>query len=73
MGRPPESYADATIGLFGGNEEKAQRFFAARQQLDATTNNEDKDKFDLALFARLDAALGRKDQAIREGHGVQSI
>jgi len=66
-GQPPESWADGLIARARGDKQKAQAVFAvARQKWDATWGNKPKDEGYVADVARLDAALGRKEEAIRE-------
>jgi tetratricopeptide (TPR) repeat protein len=66
-GQPPESLADGEIALARGDKEKALAVFAAaRKKLDATWGDKPKDEEYLWQAARLDAGLGRKEDAIRE-------
>jgi len=70
-GQPPESWADGLIARARGDGQKAQVVFAAaREKWDATWGNKPKDEGYVADVARLDAALGRKEEAIREARGV---
>jgi serine/threonine protein kinase/cytochrome c-type biogenesis protein CcmH/NrfG len=63
-GQPPESWADGLIAPLRGDKQKAQAVFAAaRKRVDATWGDKPKDA---VYFARLDAGLGRKEDAIRE-------
>ena len=66
-GQPPESWADGLIARARGDKQKAQAVFSAvRKNWDATWGNKPKDEGYVADVARLDAALGRKEDAIRE-------
>jgi tetratricopeptide (TPR) repeat protein len=70
-GQPPESWADGLIARARGDKQKAQAVFSAvRKNWDATWGNKPKDEGYVADVARLDAALGRKEDAIREARGV---
>jgi TolB-like protein len=66
-GHPPESWADGLVARSRGDKQKAQAVFAAaRKRLDATWGGKSKDEEYFVQVARLDAGLGRKDEAIRE-------
>jgi len=66
-GQPPRSWADGQIARAHGDKEKALAVFAAaRKNVDTTWGNKLKDAAYFALLARLDAGLGRKEEAIRE-------
>jgi TolB-like protein/class 3 adenylate cyclase len=68
-GQPPKSWADGQVARARGDKQKALAVFAAaRKRLDAQWQIRFKDQpyFALGLFARLDAGLGRKEDAIRE-------
>jgi TolB-like protein/predicted Ser/Thr protein kinase len=66
-GHPPESWADGQVARARGDKQKARSVFAAaRKRLDATWENKVKDEWYFAEVARLDAGLGRKEDAIRE-------
>jgi len=70
-GQPPESWADGLIARTRGDKQKAQVVFAAaRNKWDATWGNKPKDEGYVADVARLDAALGLKEEAIREARSV---
>jgi serine/threonine protein kinase/tetratricopeptide (TPR) repeat protein len=71
-GQPPESWADGEVALARGDKQKAQSVFAAaRKRVDATWENKVKDESYFAQIAGLDAGLGKKEEAIREGlHAV---
>jgi TolB-like protein/Flp pilus assembly protein TadD len=71
-GQPPESWADGQVAQARGDNQRALAVFAAaRQKLDTTWGNKPRDPGYLALMSRLDAGLGRKEQAIREAqHAV---
>ena len=69
-GQPPESWADGLIARARGDKQKAQAVFSAvRKNWDATWGNKPKDEGYVADVAKLDAALGRKEDAIREARG----
>ena len=66
-GQPPESWADGLIARLRGDKQKAQAVFAAaRKKWDATWSDKPKDEAYFERVARLDAGLGRKEEAIRE-------
>ena len=65
-GIPPESWADGLIARLRGDKEKAQAIFtAARNKFDAIWGDKTRPIY-FARVARLDAGLGRKEEAIRE-------
>jgi TolB-like protein/Flp pilus assembly protein TadD len=68
-GQPPHSWADAQVARARGDKQAAQRAFfaAARENVDAWWGDEPKGANYFALIAKLDAGLGRKEDAIREG------
>jgi tetratricopeptide (TPR) repeat protein len=67
-GQPPESLADGQVALARGDKQKALSVFAAaRKNVDATWGDNPKDADYFELVAMLDAGLGRKEDAIREG------
>jgi tetratricopeptide (TPR) repeat protein len=66
-GQPPESWADGQVARARGDKQKAQSVFAAaRKKMEATWSDKPKDALYFADIARLDAGLGRKEDAIRE-------
>jgi serine/threonine protein kinase/Tfp pilus assembly protein PilF len=71
-GQPPESWADGEVALARGDKHKALAVFAAaRKKMEATWGDKPKDALYFADIARLDAGLGRKEEAIREArHAV---
>jgi hypothetical protein len=71
-GEPPQSWADGFVARARGDEEKAQAIFAAaREKLNASPPGRHRDS-DFAKAARLDAGLGRKDEAINKArHAVE--
>jgi TolB-like protein len=70
-GRPPESWADGQIARARGETQKALAVFAAaRKKVDTTWGNKPKDDGYVTHVARLDAGLGRKEEAIREARRV---
>ena len=63
----PESLADTQVARVRGDKQKAlAAFAAARKKLEATWGDKPKDASYLAGLAKLDAALGQKEEAIRE-------
>jgi tetratricopeptide (TPR) repeat protein len=72
LGRPPESWADGLIARARGDKQAAAAVFAAaRKKWDATWGDKPKDASYFADVARLDAGLGKKEEAIREArHAV---
>jgi tetratricopeptide (TPR) repeat protein len=70
-GQPPESWADGQIARARGDKQKALAVFAAaREKWDAMWGDKPKDGDYLSRVARLDAGLGRKEEAIREARWV---
>jgi tetratricopeptide (TPR) repeat protein len=66
-GQHPESWADGQIARARGDKEKALAVFAAaRKKWDAAWGDTPKDEAYFARIAKLDAGLGRKEDAIRE-------
>jgi serine/threonine-protein kinase len=66
-GQAPENWPEGEIARARGDKQKALAVFAAaRKRLDATWENKVKDERHFADAARLDAGLGRKEEAIRE-------
>jgi eukaryotic-like serine/threonine-protein kinase len=72
FGQPSESFADGQIARARGEKQKAPAVFAAtRKKWDATWGDKPKDASYFAAVARLDAGLGKKEEAIREArHAV---
>jgi len=67
-GQPPASWADGIVARFRGDQENAQAVFAAAEKkLEATWADKTRNWFYFTRLARFHAALGRKDDAIREG------
>jgi TolB-like protein/Tfp pilus assembly protein PilF/predicted Ser/Thr protein kinase len=63
----PESLADGQVAVARGDKQKALAVFAAaRKKVNATWGDKPKDEAYFALVAKLDAGLGRKEEAIRE-------
>ena len=61
------NWADGEVARARGDKLKAQAAFAAaRKKRDATWENKPKDEGDFAKIARLDAGLGRKEEAIHD-------
>jgi serine/threonine protein kinase/tetratricopeptide (TPR) repeat protein len=70
-GQPPESWADGQIARARGDKQKALAVFAAaREKWDTMWGDKPKDGDYLSRVARLDAGLGRKEEAIREARWV---
>ena len=66
-GQPLQSWADRQIASARGDKHKAQAAFAAaREKREATSDDKSKDPPYFADIAKLDAWLGRKEEAIRE-------
>jgi predicted Zn-dependent protease len=74
-GQASESWADGLVARGRGDNQKALAVFAAaRKNVDATWGEKPKDVEYFGLIARLDAGLGRKEEAIREAlHAVDLI
>jgi TolB-like protein len=68
-----ENWAYGQVARARGDKQKAlAAFAAARKKLEATWADKPKDGPYLSRLARLDAGLGRKEEAIREGqHAVE--
>jgi serine/threonine protein kinase/Tfp pilus assembly protein PilF len=66
-GQHPESWADGLVARARGDKKKALAVFAAaRKKLDMTWGDKAKDEAYFDRIARLDAGLGRKEEAIPE-------
>ena len=66
-GQTPDSWADALVARARGDMQRALAVFAAtRTQIEATWGDKRKDAQYFADVARLDAGLGRKEEAIRK-------
>jgi hypothetical protein len=72
-GQPPQSWADGLIARARGDQEKARAIFSAiREKLEVALAGQSKKDLDFARAARVDAGLGRKEQAINEArHAVE--
>jgi tetratricopeptide (TPR) repeat protein len=70
---PPGSWGDGQIARARGHQQKAlTAFAAAREKVDAILRDNPKDASYHADVAKLDAGLGRKEEAIREAqHAVE--
>src|SRR5439155_16574604 len=68
-------WAEGQVARARGDKQKALAVFsAARNNVDATWRDKPKDTDYFALVARLDAGLGRKEEAIREAqHAVELL
>jgi serine/threonine protein kinase/tetratricopeptide (TPR) repeat protein len=67
LGTPPESWFDGFIAQLRGDQDKAQAIFlAACKTYDEQWASKQKNEWYLARIARLDASLGRKEDAMRE-------
>ena len=63
----PSGWAEGQIARARGDKQKAQAAFAAaREKMEAQQGDKPKDADYFAGVARLDAGLGRKEEAIRE-------
>jgi TolB-like protein/Tfp pilus assembly protein PilF len=63
----PSGWAEGQVALARGDRQKALAVFAAaRKEVDATWGGKPKDEEYFRQVARLDAGLGRKEDAIRE-------
>ncbi len=69
----PSGWAEGQIARARGDEQKAlSAFAAARQKMETTRGDKPKDAPYFADIAKLDAGLGRKEEAIREAqHAVE--
>ena len=64
----PESVADGELARARGEKEKARAIFASvRKRLDTAWGDKLKDEAYFRQVSQLDAGLGRKEEAIREG------
>jgi hypothetical protein len=72
-GQPPQSWADGLIARARGDQEKARAIFSAiREKLEVALAGQPKKDLEFARAARVDAGLGRKEQAINEArHAVE--
>jgi serine/threonine protein kinase/tetratricopeptide (TPR) repeat protein len=65
--QPPHSSSDAFLARARGDQQKAQAIFSAiREKMNAKSGGVPKTAFEIARAARLDAGLGRKEEAISE-------
>jgi len=63
----PSGWAEGLVARARGDKQKAQAAFAAaREKMQATRGDKPKDAPYFADIAKLDAGLGRKEEAIRE-------
>jgi tetratricopeptide (TPR) repeat protein len=66
-GQSPQSWADGLIARARGDQEKARAIFSAiREKLEVALAGQPKKDLEFARAARVDAGLGRKEQAINE-------
>jgi TolB-like protein/Tfp pilus assembly protein PilF len=66
--RYPKSYWEGVVARFQSDPAKAQAAFsAARQKLMEAIKGKSESAAELSLLGRIDAGLGRKEEAIREG------
>ena len=64
----PRSFAEGLIARMTNDEQKAQLAFAAgRAEQEKIVQAQPDDPFPLSVLGVIDAALGRKDEALREG------
>jgi tetratricopeptide (TPR) repeat protein len=70
----PLDWAEGQIARARGDKQKAQAAFAAaREKLEAQQGDKSKNPSYLAGIAKLDAGLGRKEEAIREARRVVEL
>lgn len=71
----PSDWAEGQVARARGDKQKALAAFAsARQKIETTRGDKAKDAQYLADLAKLDAGLGRKEEAIREAqHAVELL
>ena len=71
--QPPHSSADAFIARARGDQQKAQAIYSAiREKIEREMGRPAEKRFEFARAARVDAGLGRKEQAINEArHAVE--
>ena len=66
-GQPPQSWADGLVARARGDQEKARAIFSAiREKLEVEWAGQPKKDLEFARAARVDAGLGRKEEAISE-------
>jgi tetratricopeptide (TPR) repeat protein len=72
-GQPPQSWADGLVARARGDQQKAKGIFSAvREKLEVEWAGQPKKDLEFVRAARLDAGLGRKEQAINEArHAVE--
>jgi tetratricopeptide (TPR) repeat protein len=64
----PRAWHEGIIARSRGDKQKAQQaFLDARSEMEVKWANKTRDAFYLALLAKIDAGLGRKEEAIDEG------
>jgi len=62
------------VARLAGNEEKARAFYtAAREEQEKVVQTQPNDGRALAVLARCDAALGRKEEALRNGRRAMEV
>jgi TolB-like protein/class 3 adenylate cyclase/Tfp pilus assembly protein PilF len=67
-GQPPQSWADGLIARARGDQQKAQAIYSAiREKMNAKWAGLPQRDIEVAKAARIDAGLGRKEEAISEG------
>ncbi len=70
----PRSWSEAIAARVAGREEAAQvAFAAARKEVEKTLRDQPDYGESLCLLGLIDAALGRKEEAIREGRGAVEL
>jgi TolB-like protein/class 3 adenylate cyclase len=74
-GQPPQSWADGLIARARSDQEKARAIFSAiREKLEVALAGQPRKDLEFARAARVDAGLGRKEQAINEArHAVELL
>ena len=72
-GQPPQSWADGLVARARGDQQKAKAIFSAiREKFEVALAGQPKKDLEFARTARIDAGLGRKEQAINEArHAVE--
>ncbi len=71
--RVAQGWADGIIARSRGDDQRAkQAFLEARKNMDALPNKAGSDIY-FAMIAKIDAGLGRKEEAIREGRRAAEL
>ena len=73
-GQSPQSWADGLVARARGDQQKARAIFSAvREKLEVAWAGQQKKDWDFAKAARLDAGMGRKEQAINEARHADEL